>query len=210
LKILEALRPLVVPIETVREDEDNARHHGTKNQKAITDSLRRFGQQKPIVVNADGVIVAGNGTYRGAQELGAKEIAAATTDLDTLTLQRAYAIADNRTGELAEWNYEGLSKQFEELIADEFDVETLGWTAGEIESLTLADWSPPQKKELPTKEDQEGRRITLTDEQWEQFNRASTVTRSEYGEQLSDAQCLEVICAFFLEHHGADASTETH
>ena len=51
----------LVKIETLVFDPANARKHGEKNLAAIKSSLQRFGQQKPIVVDANGVVRAGNG-----------------------------------------------------------------------------------------------------------------------------------------------------
>jgi ParB-like chromosome segregation protein Spo0J len=63
-----------VPIDSVRLDDQNARKHPDRNVKAITDSLVRFGQQKPIVAMEDGTVIAGNGTYAAAKALGWTEI----------------------------------------------------------------------------------------------------------------------------------------
>ena len=59
-----------VPIGSVHPDPDNLRLHPAENLAGIRASLERFGQQKPIVVGRDGTIVAGNGTYAAAVELG--------------------------------------------------------------------------------------------------------------------------------------------
>ncbi|KKL54148.1 hypothetical protein LCGC14_2268320, partial [marine sediment metagenome] len=53
--IAEALRPLAVPTDTLHLTPRRPRHHGQRNLDAIRASLMRFGQQKPIVVDADGV-----------------------------------------------------------------------------------------------------------------------------------------------------------
>ena len=51
-----------VPVDSLHNDPANVRKHGEQNLAAIKASLARFGQQKPIVVNADGGVIAGNGT----------------------------------------------------------------------------------------------------------------------------------------------------
>jgi ParB-like chromosome segregation protein Spo0J len=51
-------------------DPSNVRKHSRRNLDAIKASLRKFGQQKPIVVDATGVVLAGNGTLTAARELG--------------------------------------------------------------------------------------------------------------------------------------------
>ncbi len=84
-------------------DPDNARIHDKRNLDAIKASLEAFGQRKPIVV-ADGVVVAGNGTLEAAQALGWDEIATVSADDLTPEQRTAFAIADNRTAELAAWD----------------------------------------------------------------------------------------------------------
>ncbi len=88
-------------------DPKNARIHNAKNLDAITASLSQFGQQKPIVVDSNGVIVAGNGTWEAARDLGWVNI---DTVLFTGTSEQAtaYAIADNRASELGEWDVQRL------------------------------------------------------------------------------------------------------
>jgi hypothetical protein len=88
---------------SLHEDPRNARRHPTRNLDAIKASLRDLGQQKPIVVDRKGKIVAGNGTYRAAQALGWDKIAVVEFQ-GTEKEARAFAIADNRTAELAEWD----------------------------------------------------------------------------------------------------------
>lgn len=102
--IVEQLRPLAVGIDSLKLDPRNARKHGEKNLASIVASLRAFGQRRPIVVNRiNGEVEAGNGTLLAARELGWQHIAAVYVDDDPAT-QTGFAIADNRTAELAEWD----------------------------------------------------------------------------------------------------------
>lgn len=104
--------PLVVesvPVTSVRLDPKNVRTHPAKNLDAIGASLRRFGQQKPIVVDGDGVVVAGNGTLAAAVALGWHEIQVVRTSLRGAEA-RAFAIADNRTGDLSEFDEDLLTE----------------------------------------------------------------------------------------------------
>ena len=127
-----------VPIEKLTFDPSNARKHSDANLAAIAESLKQFGQRKPIVVTADGVIVAGNGTVEAARLLG-------LTDVDVVRVPKdwdsdrvkAFALADNRTAELAEWNPEVLSAQLLELDEAGFDIEALGFELQEPEDSGL-------------------------------------------------------------------------
>ena len=108
-------------IDELKNDPANARKHSPRNLKAIRDSLDVFGQQKPIVVDSRGVVIAGNGTLEAARELGWDDIAVAVTDLDPAHAQ-AFGIADNRTAELAEWDTDVLGQLLEGMDSDLADI----------------------------------------------------------------------------------------
>jgi hypothetical protein len=115
--IEEDLWPFVRPVGELVLDEQNARDHDDRNVAAIRQSLEQFKQQKPIVLALDGkTIKAGNGTYVAACQLGWTHIAARTTSLEDHAAD-AYAIADNRTGELAAWHEAHLAEQVTKLSA---------------------------------------------------------------------------------------------
>jgi len=115
-------------IKDLTPDPQNARQHDDKNLKAIQGSLKEFGQRKPIVITEDGVIVAGNGTVEAAKRLGWLEIQAVTVPGDWTPEQtKAFALADNRTAELAAWNPEVLAAQLLELEEAGFEIEEFGF-----------------------------------------------------------------------------------
>jgi len=116
-----------VAIESLNLDPNNARKHSQRNLDAIAASLDKFGQRKPIVVHR-GVILAGNGTVEAAKSLGWKDIEITTVpdDWDDETA-KAFALADNRSAELAEWDEGELAKQLLDLAAKEYDIAGLGF-----------------------------------------------------------------------------------
>ena len=122
-----------VPIDSITADNNNVRLHDDRNLDAIKRSLKEFGQQKPIVVSQDGKVIAGNGTREAAQQLGWESIDIVRTDLKDQKAV-AFAIADNRTAELASWDDTAISKALEELKSDE-DIDLVnacGFTEKEI------------------------------------------------------------------------------
>lgn len=123
-----------VPIEQLSQDPSNVRRHSERNLSAIVASLRKFGQQKPIVIDGKGIILAGNGTYEAAKRLGWDSLAVVQTDLKG-TEAIAYAIADNRTAELAEWDDTALAETLRALQSEDFEIEAAGWTEGEVDDL---------------------------------------------------------------------------
>lgn len=133
----------LVPIDTVRLDPHNVRVHPDTNLKAIRESLHAFGQQKPLVVDRDGVILAGNGTWSAAKQLGWTQVAVQVSQLAP-EHARAYAVADNRTGELALWDEVALAETLRSLQAQELPLP--GWSEQDLRKLLgtseLADVAP--------------------------------------------------------------------
>ena len=122
------LRIETVNVNSLTPDPANARKHDGKNLKAIASSLEKFGQRKPIVVTPDSIVVAGNGTLEAAKSLGWTEIAIARTPVGwTWDQIKAFALADNRTAELAEWDDKVLADQLLELDANGWELEELGF-----------------------------------------------------------------------------------
>jgi len=143
-------------IETVKIDEldldpRNARKHDAKNLKAIADSLEQFGQRKPIVVWGR-TVVAGNGTMAAARSLGWKQISIVRVPDDWSADQvKAYALADNRSAELAVWDEQVLASQLLELQEAEFDIELLGFELPVDELQEIVEDEIPEQVEPKSK-----------------------------------------------------------
>ena len=124
-----------VDIATISPDPANVRKHGGPNLEAIKSSLRRFGQQKPIVVDSNGVVRAGNGTLEAAVALGWKKIAVVRSGLKGADAV-AYALADNRTSELSAWDHEGLARTLESLKDQDASlISDAGFTDADLRAL---------------------------------------------------------------------------
>jgi DNA modification methylase len=135
-------------IDSLTCDPANVRKHDQRNLDAIKGSLQRFGQQHPIIVDAAGVIRAGNGRYMAMRALGWSECDIVRSDL-TGSEATAFAIADNRTAELATWDDDALAQQLAALqIEDEALALATGYDAKEIEALAL-DASELVEDEVP-------------------------------------------------------------
>ena len=130
-------------ITELKLDPNNARKHDETNLDAIAGSLTQFGQRKPIVISKDNTVVAGNGTVTAAQKLGWQEIDVVRipADWDAERI-KAFALADNRSAELAAWDVKVLNAQLMELVELDFDIQEIGFEM-------------PQVLELETQEEEE-------------------------------------------------------
>ncbi len=135
-------------IASLMLDPANVRTHDSKNLEAIKASLARFGQQKPIVVDGKGIIVAGNGTMMAAKMLNWSSVEIVRTNLEGAEAI-AYAIADNRTAELAGWDEAALAQQLAALQIDDEELANIaGFTDAEIEAMIL-DGKEIEEDEVP-------------------------------------------------------------
>lgn len=99
-------------------DPKNTRKHDRRNIDAIKESLRKFGQYRPFVVQRQGMIIrVGNGMYQAMKELGWSDGDAEIKDL-TNDEAVALSIIDNRSSELAVWDDELLAKTLNELPSE--------------------------------------------------------------------------------------------
>ena len=127
------LRPLadITPYENNPRINDGA-------VDAVAASLREFGFRQPIVVDTEGVIVCGHTRYKAALKLGLEKAPVhVAKDLSPAQI-KAYRIADNKSGELAEWNFDLLPIELGELQAMEFDLASLGFDEKELTKLLNA------------------------------------------------------------------------
>jgi ParB-like chromosome segregation protein Spo0J len=204
--IAEPLRPLAVPIESLSLDPANVRKHDERNLGAIAASLSRWGQRFPIVVQRQGMVVrAGNGRLVAAKSLGWKHIAAVVVDESSVEAT-AFAIADNRTAELAEWDNEGLAALLQSMDKDMQEVA--GFNAGDLDAL-LAEMdvfnaSEVEPPELAHGDREPFRQMTFTvhDSQFPVIEQALKAAKSSGGgnsgvNENSNGNALAFVCEAF-------------
>jgi DNA modification methylase len=122
------------PLDAVRPYANNPRQNDDAVE-AVAESIRRFGFRQPIVVDGDGVIVAGHTRFRAAQRLGLATVPVhVATDL-TADEIRAYRLADNKTAELASWDTSMLSIELDALRGAGIDWTLLGFDEEELAKL---------------------------------------------------------------------------
>lgn len=185
-----------VAVSSLVFDPANARKHGAKNLEAIKGSLTRFGQQKPIVVDEKGVVLAGNGTLAAAKELGWTDIEVHRTTL-TGSDKTAFAIADNRTGELAEWDHDALAMSLKQLMDD--DIDPIGFSPEDIAKL-MPEIGEVELPDINTEDEKSLQQMTFIfhTDQHAAVSEAVSVSKKDCGEYPgntnSNANALHRIC----------------
>jgi ParB-like chromosome segregation protein Spo0J len=163
-------------IADLTPDPQNARQHDDKNLKAIEGSLKEFGQRKPIVITEAGLIVAGNGTVEAAKRLGWTHIEAVQVPTDWSKDQvKAFALADNRTAELATWKTEVLTAQLIELQELDVAVQDFGFAQ---EQSSMDDFADALDGLLKPKGDIEQITFTLHTDQAQLIKEALIASKS--------------------------------
>ena len=123
-----------VPIDSVRPYQNNPRDNDGAVD-AVVRSIQAFGFKVPIILDGNNEIVAGHTRHKAALKLGMTEVPVIRAADLTPEQVRAFRIADNKTAELAEWNYELLPIELTELQGMDFDLNLLGFSQDELAKL---------------------------------------------------------------------------
>lgn len=118
------MKVIDMEIGRIRPYENNPRHNDDAVD-AVAESIRQFGWKQPIVIDKNGVIVAGHTRYKAAQRLRCEIVPCVMADDLTEEQVRAYRLADNKTAELAEWDFVGLDHELESIAS--IDMSMLGF-----------------------------------------------------------------------------------
>lgn len=113
-----------MPIGDIIPYENNPRNNAPA-VRAVAESIKQFGFQVPIVIDKNNVIVAGHTRQQAALLLGMDSVPCVKADELTEEQARAFRLADNKTAELAEWDFDKLNEELEEL--DSWDMSAFGF-----------------------------------------------------------------------------------
>ena len=132
-------------LDEIRPYENNPRKNDEAVQ-AVANSIREFGFKQPIVVDADGVIIVGHTRYKAAQELGLETVPVLVASDLSDEQARAYRLADNKTSELAGWDFTALAMEMSKI---NMDMSEFGFTEAFDDSVLndLFTEAPEKEKE---------------------------------------------------------------
>lgn len=125
----------VIGIEKLIPYAKNSRTHSDEQVAQIAASIKEFGFNNPVLVDKGDVIIAGHGRVMAARKCGLTEVPCIRLGHLTETQRKAYIIADNRLALNAGWDNELLTIELNELLADDFALEILGFDSDELKAL---------------------------------------------------------------------------
>jgi DNA modification methylase len=128
-------------IATIKLYPGNPRHNDHAID-AVAASLRAYGFRQPLVLDKKGVIVVGSTRYKAALKLGLKTIPVHVATGLTPAQLKAYRICDNKTAEIADWDYDLLVQELVGLQQMDFDLDLVGFSPDELNSLLQSELEP--------------------------------------------------------------------
>lgn len=121
----EQIKITYKPLDKIQYYDNNPRRN-EKAVKAVKKSIKEFGFLNPIIIDKDGVIIAGHTRFLAAQQLGIENVPCIIADDLTEEQVTAFRLADNRVAEIATWDKDKLHEELQEL-KDIFDMTEFGF-----------------------------------------------------------------------------------
>src|SRR5271166_1717313 len=156
-----------VALATLKANPRNARTHSKRQIKLIADSLKAFGFLNPLLIDENGMVIAGHGRLAAARRLGLTHAPALRIEHLSDDEKRAYVLADNQLAARAGWDPEILAIELQHLteIVSDFDVTVTGFEMPQIDLLIEgAKTEKPEDEVLPI--DRTGPAVTRTGDLW--------------------------------------------
>ena len=161
------------------------------NIDKVASSIKEFGFQQPIVVDKDYTIIVGHTRFEAAKKLGLKEVPVQVADL-TENQTKAYRIADNRLNQDASWDTKLLNLEFNDLLSENFNLDTLGFSNDELDNLLL---KTDEESDIDLNEDIESQEERINDIKMVQlfFNPENDILFKEAIEKISKRDNIDNI-----------------
>ncbi len=154
-----------------------------KNEKAVApvaESIKEFGFKVPIIIDSDGVIIAGHTRLMAAKKLGMKSVPCIVADDLTPQQIKAFRLADNKVSEFTEWDMDFLTPELKEI---DFDMALFGFE----KEINVDDFGTDFALPSGDKGDIEQMTFTLHKEQAELIRYAISITKDEVVETFGNS-----------------------
>jgi ParB-like chromosome segregation protein Spo0J len=146
LNIIEQL-----PVGELHPYDKNARTHSTKQVGQIAESIREFGFTNPILIDKEGMVLAGHGRLMAAKNLELETVPCIRLKDLSPEKARAYVLADNQLALNAGWDFDLLASELNEINSgEEVDLDLLGFS-DEMLNRMIIDGEDDEPKESKTK-----------------------------------------------------------
>lgn len=113
----------------------NSRTHSAEQVAQVAASIREFGFTNPVLIDAEGGIIAGHGRVMAARQLGLADVPCIRLTHLSEAQKRAYVIADNKLALNAGWDEQMLAMEFKDLQDMGYDLELTGFGLDDIDEL---------------------------------------------------------------------------
>lgn len=123
-----------IPINDLKEYENNSRTHSDEQIIQIVNSIKEFGFTNPLLIDNKNLIIAGHGRLLAAKKLDLKEVPTIVLNNLSEEQKKAYIIADNQLAMNAGWDFEMLKNEIM-TIADNIDLNLLGFNEQELANI---------------------------------------------------------------------------
>tara|TARA_R100000329_G_scaffold69925_3_gene61156 strand:- start:308 stop:934 length:627 start_codon:yes stop_codon:yes gene_type:complete len=123
-----------IDIDLIKPYKNNPREIPMESVQKVMNSIREFGNNQPIVVDSDNVIVVGHTRWKALKQLGKSKAFVVKKDFPKGQAM-AYRIMDNRSGEESKWSNKLLASELNLLKDENFDLQLTGFNLTELENL---------------------------------------------------------------------------
>ena len=113
----------------------NARTHSDSQVAQLAASIKEFGFNNPVAIDADGMILCGHGRVMAAQRLGMDQVPTVCLAHLTDIQKKAYILADNKLALNAGWDNDMLKVELEDLKFSDFDLDLVGFSTEELDEI---------------------------------------------------------------------------
>jgi DNA modification methylase len=185
-------------IDQLKPDPRNPRRHTAKQIRQIAESIRSFGFNVPLLVDADDKVIAGHGRLLACGQLGRAEVPTIRLDHLSDAQARAFMIADNRLTEIAGWDDRLLGEQLRELadLTLDFSLEVTGFEMAEIDLLIEGAGTPEDDPDDPPLPVASGPAVTRPGDTWllgpHRLHCGSALDETAFGELMGEGRAAMV------------------
>lgn len=154
------------PVEALKPNPRNARTHSQKQLRQIARSIEEFGFVNPVLIDGDGMLIAGHGRLAAAKQLGMETVP--TIEITGLNepQKRKLMLADNRIAANAGWDRALLAIELKELVIEGSDIDLLGFEVAEVDEIILDHDASSASPDDESPEPKSGPTVSKTGDLW--------------------------------------------